>query len=80
MLNRHPEISKQPKPKRLSPEEEDKIFKYWLVEITLTSEEVLQFYVSGKTRFDAEEKSLAYESWVADEKLKNKLKAFRLMP
>ena len=80
MLYRHPEINQQPKPKKLSPEEQAKIIKYWLVEFTLTSGRILQFYVSGKTKFDAEEKALAYESWFADEKLTNKLKMFRLMP
>jgi hypothetical protein len=80
MLYRNPKPQQEPKPKRLSPEEEDKIFKYWLVEFTLTSGEILQFYVSGKTLFIAQEKTLGYEYWIADEKLKNKLKTFRLMP
>jgi hypothetical protein len=53
--------------------------KYWLVEITLTSGEILQFYVSGLTQFDANEKALSYTYWTANEKLKNKLSTFRLM-
>jgi hypothetical protein len=80
MLYRHPEIKKEPKPKKLTPEEEARIFKYWLVEFTLTSGRILQFYVSGKTMFDAQEKALAYECWVEDETLRSKLKTFRLMP
>jgi hypothetical protein len=80
MLYRHPETKQEPKPKKLSPEEEAKIFKYWLVKFTLTSGEILQFYVSGKTLFDAEEKAVSYEYWIANEKLKYQLKTFRLMP
>jgi len=76
MLYRHPEIKQEPKPKK----PDEKVFLYWLVEFTLTSGEVLQFYVSGKTLFDAQEKALSYECWIADEKLKSKLKTFRLMP
>jgi hypothetical protein len=53
--------------------------RYWLVEITLTSGEILQFYVSGLTQFDADEKALSYTYWMTDEKLKAKLKVFRLM-
>ena len=75
MLYRHPEIKQQPKPKKFDP----KVIQYWLVEFTLTSGEILQFYVSGKTRFDAQEKALAYEYWIANDKLKSKLKMFRLM-
>jgi len=80
MLYRHPEINQQPKPKRLSPEEEAKIFRYWLVEFTLTSGETLQFYVNGLTLFHAQEKALAYQSWMGNDKLKNELRTFRLMP
>ena len=54
--------------------------RYWLVEITLTSGEILQFYVSGLTLFDAQEKALVYQSWIGNDKLQNKLKVFRLMP
>lgn len=53
--------------------------RYWLVEITSTDGEILQFYVSGLTKFDAEEKALGYSYWMANEKLKSKLKTFRLM-
>jgi hypothetical protein len=54
--------------------------RYWLVEITLTSGEILQFYVKALTQFDAYEKAEGYTYWVSNEKLKNKLKTFRLMP
>ena len=68
----------QPKPKKLTPEEEAKIFKYWLVEIALTSGKGLQFYVSGKTQYDAQEKTDAYTSWPENEQLSNLLLKFRL--
>ena len=57
-----------------------KIMRLWLVDITLTSGEVQRFYVSAMTQFDAYEKADAYTYWVANEKLKNKLSTFRLMP
>jgi hypothetical protein len=57
-----------------------KIMRLWLLDITLTSGEVLKFYVSGMTQFDVYEKADAYTYWVTNEKLKNKLKDFRLMP
>jgi len=53
--------------------------RYWLVEITSTDGEILKFYVSGLTKFDAEEKALGYSYWLGNEKLKSKLKTFRLM-
>ena len=57
-----------------------KIMRVWLVEITSTDGEILQFYVSGTTQFDAYEKADGYSYWLADERLKNKLSTFRLMP
>jgi hypothetical protein len=57
-----------------------KIMRVWLVEITLTSGEILRFYVSGMTQFDAYEKADGYKYWLANEKLKNNLSKFRLMP
>jgi hypothetical protein len=59
---------------------DEKVFRYWLVEFTLTSGEVLLFYVNGLTQFDAYEKADGYKYWIANEKLKNKLSTFRLMP
>ena len=75
MLFRQKSSKEQPVAKK--PNEVGK--KYWLVEITLTSGEILQFYVSGLTQFDADEKALGYTYWMTDEKLKSKLKTFRLM-
>ena len=63
----------QPKPRKLTPAEEAKIIKYWLVEITLTSGKGLQFYVSGKTQYDAQQKADAYASWPENEQLLNNL-------
>ena len=57
-----------------------KIMRVWLVEITLTSGEIQKFYVNGMTQFDAFEKADGYSYWLADERLKNKLSTFRLMP
>jgi hypothetical protein len=56
------------------------IMRLWLVEITLTSGEIQKFYVSGMTKFDAYEKADSYSYWSANEKLKNNLSTFRLMP
>jgi hypothetical protein len=57
-----------------------KIMRLWLVEITSTDGEVHKFYVSATTQFDAYEKADGYKYWLADERLKNKLSTFRLMP
>ena len=57
-----------------------KIMRLWLVEITSTDGEIQKFYVSGMTQFDAPEKADSYSYWLADERLKNKLSTFRLMP
>lgn len=54
--------------------------KYWLVEFTLTSGEVLQFYVKAITQFDAYEKADGYACWLENETLKHKLENFKLMP
>ncbi len=83
MLYRHPQ--KQEEPEELIHDDafykkHPKIMRLWLVDIMLTSGEVLQFYVSGMTQFDAYEKTDAYTHWVGNEKLRNKLKTFRLMP
>jgi len=82
MLYRQPSSKKQPEL-----EVRDDVFyrkhpnvaRYWLVEITSTDGEILQFYVSGLTKFDAYEKADGYVYWLENEKLKNKLKTFRLM-
>lgn len=80
MLFRQTSSKKQLVVKKLSPEEQAKIINYWLVEITSTDGEILKFYVSGLTQFDANEKAESYTYWLANERLKNKLSTFRLMP
>jgi hypothetical protein len=57
-----------------------KIMRLWFVEITSTDSEIQKFYVSAMTQFDAYEKADGYKYWLADERLKNKLSTFRLMP
>ncbi len=54
--------------------------RYWLVEITLTSGEILEFYVKAINQFEANEKADSYAVLVENDKLKNYLKKFRLMP
>jgi len=53
--------------------------KYWLVEFTLTSGEVLEFYIKARTQFDAYEKADGYRFWTKDEKLLDNLRTFKLM-
>ncbi len=55
------------------------IMRLWLVELTSTDGEVLQFYVNALTQFDAYEKADSYVYWLEDEKLRNKLRTFRFM-
>ena len=57
-----------------------KIMRLWLVEITSTDSEIQKFYVSAPTQFDAYEKADGYTYWMTNEKLKNKLSTFRLLP
>lgn len=83
MLYRQPSSKKQPELEVRDDEfyrKHPNIARYWLVEITSTDGEILQFYVSGLTKFDAYEKADSYVYWLENEKLKNKLKTFRLMP
>lgn len=57
--------------------------KVWLVEITLTSGEGLQFYVSARNQFEAYEKAEGYaELAEGNEKLKEYYKGlgFKLLP
>ncbi len=53
--------------------------RYWLVEFTLTSGEILQFYVKALTQFDAYEKADGYKCFVDNMTLRSKLK-FGLLP
>jgi hypothetical protein len=54
--------------------------KIWLVEITLTSGEDLQFYVSAKDRFQAYEKADDYSVLAENDKLLNYYKGFKMLP
>ena len=56
--------------------------KYWLVDITLTSGEELQFYVSALDEYDAYEKADGYAKLSENDMLANcyKGKGFTLMP
>jgi len=54
--------------------------KYWLVELTLTSGRVLNFYVKARFQHEAYEKADAYAVLAENEKLSQKLSIFRLMP
>ena len=68
MMKKEEKSQKQPK-------------RYWLVNITLTSGSVLEFYVSARNQFDAQEKADAYAELAQDEKLmKIYGKSFRLIP
>lgn len=69
-------MEKSKKQKSKQPIEE---IKYWLIEITLTSGEFLQFYVKALTQFDAYEKAEGYSLMAENELLKNKFKQFRLL-
>lgn len=68
-MNKEKKSGKQPK-----------VMCYWLVEITLTSGEILEFYVKAINQFEANEKADSYAVLVENDKLKNYLKKFRLMP
>jgi len=57
-----------------------KVMRLWLVELSLTSGKSTQFYVTARTQFEAYEKADSYKFWLSDEKLRNKLSTFRLMP
>lgn len=63
--------------------QEEQPMRYWLVEITLTSGEGLQFYVSAINQFEAYKKAEGYAE-IADgnETLKEYYKGlgFRLLP
>lgn len=54
--------------------------RYWLAEITLTSGEILEFYVKAINQFEANEKADGYAELAQNGALKNYLKQFRLMP
>lgn len=60
-------------------ETEKKPMKYWFMDITLTSGEVLQFYVKALNEYEAYQKADGYSTWVSNEKLLNHLRGFKLM-
>ncbi len=68
--------------KGASHEEEKQPLKCWLVEITLTSGEGLQFYVTAKDEFHAYEKADGYAELAENKELFEfyKGKGFTLMP
>jgi len=81
---KHRETQKQEESKPISKDEfyrkHPKIFRYWLVEISLTSGESIQFYVSAINEFEAYQKADGYIFWLENDKLRNELKNFRLRP
>lgn len=54
--------------------------KYWLVELTLTSGEVLTFYVKAINQHFAYEKADEYAELAENVKLRSKMKKFQLLP
>lgn len=62
--------------------QEKQPLKCWLVEITLTSGEGLQFYVTAKNKYYAYEKADAYAELVENEELRKSYqeKGFGLLP
>jgi hypothetical protein len=74
MKYRETQKQEEPKPKKPNG------LKCWLVEISLTSGKSTQFYVTAKTQYDVYQKADEYTFWLSDEKLRNKLSTFRLMP
>jgi hypothetical protein len=65
----------------ISKEEQQKLpKKYWLVEFTLTSGEILQFYTWARNQHEAYQKADEYQSLVEVESLKKKyLVGFKLL-
>jgi hypothetical protein len=59
---------------------ENQPIKYWLMEITLTSGEILEFYVKAINQKEADKKGLEYAELAENEALKNYYKKFRLLP
>ena len=57
-----------------------KVMRYWLVEITLMSGEILEFYVKAINQFEANQKADGYAVLAQNGLLKNYFKQFRLMP
>jgi len=70
------------KKKKTSKEDEKQPLKCWLVEITLTSGEGLQFYVTAKDKFHAYEKADGYAELAENELLRKvyQSRGFTLFP
>jgi hypothetical protein len=70
------------KKKTVRKEQEKQPMKYWLVEITLTSGEGLQFYVSAKNQFEANIKADSYRELAQNKELLKcyQGKGFTLLP
>jgi len=54
--------------------------KYWLVELTLTSGRVLNFYVKARFQYEAYQKADAYAVLAENEKLRRNMEEFKLLP
>ena len=54
------------------------IMRLWLVELTSTDGEILQFYVNALTQSDANERASGYAYWLENEKLRQILRNFRM--
>jgi hypothetical protein len=65
------------KTKKVSQEKQP--MQYWLVQFTLTSGRIVEFYVSAINEFEAEEKAIGYQYIVEIPKLLSKLEKFRLL-
>jgi len=59
--------------------QEKQPMQYWLVQFTLTSGEIVEFYVSAINEFEAEQKALGYQYIVEIPKLLSKLNKFKLI-
>ena len=53
---------------------------YWLVQFTLTSGRIVEFYVGAETEFEAQRKALGYTYIAEIPQLLEKFQEFRLHP
>ena len=59
--------------------QEKQPMKYWLVQFTLTSGRIVEFYVSAINEFEANEKAIRYQYIVEIPKFLSKLDGFKLL-
>ena len=59
---------------------EKPVMKYWLVELTLTSGKVLNFYVKAINQHEAYVKADDYAIIAENEKLRKNMETFKLLP